>query len=91
MSVKYDQLKGIPIIREAGSSIKNNTGAWRTVRPDANLEKCTKCKLCWLYCPEAAITWQDGPRFDYTICKGCLICANECPAKAIEKTKEAQD
>jgi len=28
--------------------------------------------------------------FDYDYCKGCGICANECPKKAIEMVEESK-
>jgi 2-oxoacid:acceptor oxidoreductase delta subunit (pyruvate/2-ketoisovalerate family) len=50
------------------------------------LEKCTRCLLCVLFCPDGAIHWKPDKadiEFDYSFCKGCGICANECPTKAI--------
>ena len=33
------------------------TGGWRTgVRPEVDLSKCVNCLLCWLYCPDSAIS-----------------------------------
>jgi 2-oxoacid:acceptor oxidoreductase delta subunit (pyruvate/2-ketoisovalerate family) len=68
------------------------TGSWRTFRPDVNYSKCTHCTLCWIYCPDAAITRQedDSPKIDYDYCKGCGICANECPTKAITMKREEE-
>ncbi len=67
------------------------TGLWRTERPLIDSSKCVKCLLCWLYCPEGAITRgeDDSVEVDYEYCKGCGICANECPVKAIEMVPEA--
>lgn len=66
------------------------TGSWRTYRPEIDHSRCTKCTLCWIYCPDAAITRQDddSPKIDYDYCKGCGICANECPTKAILMKRE---
>jgi pyruvate ferredoxin oxidoreductase delta subunit len=46
--------------------------------------------LCEMYCPEAAIVKgeNDKPRIDLRFCKGCGICANECPQGAIEMQEE---
>ncbi|OYT62505.1 MAG: ferredoxin [Thermofilum sp. ex4484_15] len=66
------------------------TGKWRIFKPVINYSKCNNCGLCWLYCPEAAITL-DGknvPKIVYEYCKGCGICANECPVRAIDLIKE---
>jgi 2-oxoacid:acceptor oxidoreductase delta subunit (pyruvate/2-ketoisovalerate family) len=37
-----------------------------------------------MFCPEPAIIVKDGKfvSFDYDYCKGCGICAKECPEKA---------
>jgi 2-oxoacid:acceptor oxidoreductase delta subunit (pyruvate/2-ketoisovalerate family) len=50
-----------------------------------NKAKCTKCNLCWLYCPEGAIKLGADyvPDVELSRCKGCGICAKECPTKAI--------
>ncbi len=71
------------------SSLEYKTGDWRTFKPVRDESKCTKCLLCWVYCPEGAIKW-DGENLtiDYDYCKGCGICAQECPAKAIEMVVE---
>jgi pyruvate ferredoxin oxidoreductase delta subunit len=67
------------------------TGMWRIKRPVMDKTKCTNCLLCWLYCPEAAIKrHNDGTlSISYDFCKGCGICAEVCPAKAIVIVREA--
>jgi pyruvate ferredoxin oxidoreductase delta subunit len=88
--LQYKGIEGIPIIREPGSAAKINRGSWRLVRPVHNKEKCTKCKICYTYCPDAAITWSsEGPKFDLRACKGCMICMEECPTGAITQEKES--
>ncbi len=66
------------------------TGKWRTFRPVIDREKCIKCLLCWLYCPDAAIVRDENDNVfvNYDYCKGCGICAHECPRKAIKMVKE---
>ncbi len=68
------------------------TGSWRTFRPIVDYSKCTRCTLCWIYCPDAAISRRDddSPEIDYDYCKGCGICANECPVKAITMKREEE-
>lgn len=70
----------------------DKTGFWRTFRPEVDFSKCTQCTLCWIYCPDGAITRQenDYPKIDYAYCKGCGICANECPVKAIAMVREGE-
>ncbi|MBZ4655113.1 MAG: pyruvate ferredoxin oxidoreductase [Peptococcaceae bacterium] len=72
----------------AGVLVETNAG-WRTFRPVINGEKCTKCQRCWLLCPDGVIE-RGEPYFqiDYNFCKGCGLCAYECPVKAITMVKE---
>jgi pyruvate ferredoxin oxidoreductase delta subunit len=62
------------------------TGSWRTFVPVLDPDRCTKCLLCWVYCPEACISKDLDIDLDY--CKGCGICAEECPQDAIAMVKE---
>lgn len=62
------------------------TGSWRVFKPILNDEKCNKCQICWILCPEACITPEIQIDMDY--CKGCGVCAEECPRKAIVMEKE---
>jgi 2-oxoacid:acceptor oxidoreductase delta subunit (pyruvate/2-ketoisovalerate family) len=67
------------------------TAGWRTgFRPEAELTSCINCLLCWLYCPDSAITL-DGTTFtgfDQDVCKGCELCAEVCPTGAITMVAE---
>ena len=65
------------------------TGSWRIFMPVLDEEKCNKCLLCWIFCPEACISKDIVINYDY--CKGCGICAEECPRKAIVMVKEEKD
>ncbi|GAF72784.1 unnamed protein product, partial [marine sediment metagenome] len=78
--------KDIPIgglIVEPGNSDTYETGSWRTYKPIHDAEKCTSCLRCWILCPDSAIIVEDGKvvGIDYNHCKGCGICARECPDK----------
>lgn len=81
------------LMLEPGSAAKYKTGDWRTERPVWNAEKCTSCLLCWMFCPDSSILVEDGKvvGIDYDHCKGCGICAKECPTKvqAIDMHPEA--
>jgi 2-oxoacid:acceptor oxidoreductase delta subunit (pyruvate/2-ketoisovalerate family) len=70
-----------------GSSIKNKTGSWREFKPILDMNKCIKCMICYVSCPDGTI---DPETFgiDLDHCKGCGICARICPVKAIEMVSE---
>ena len=80
---KWNELTSGAVILEAGSSRKFKTGSWRAFRPVWVEEHCIQCMYCWLYCPDMSVTVEDGKMtgFDYEYCKGCGICALECPGK----------
>lgn len=82
------------IITEAGNAENYETGDWRIYRPVRDEGKCIHCLFCWVYCPDSAVLVEDGKvvGFDLKHCKGCGICAKECPPKvrAIEMVPEAR-
>ncbi|HDI31440.1 MAG: ferredoxin [Thermoprotei archaeon] len=78
----------VPVSKPKVGSL-GKTGVWRSLRPVINYSKCTNCKLCWLYCPEASILIEDERvTIDYEYCKGCGVCINVCPVKAISMVRE---
>lgn len=80
------------IITEAGSASSRQTGDWRTERPVLDKEKCVKCGLCWIHCPDAAIRLTEDGYYeaDLYYCKGCGICASICPVGAITMIEEEE-
>ncbi len=70
-----------PAAGEAGK-----TGDWRSQTPSVNPEKCSQkesCLLCWLFCPDGLVSRTFPIQINLEYCKGCGICAEECPRKAI--------
>ena len=69
-----------------GSSKFYKTGDWSAFKAVIDHDKCTKCTKCFFLCPDSAITMdKEGfPHVDFDYCKGCGICAEECPADCIE-------
>ena len=53
---------------------------------------CFNCDNCYAICPDNAVIKLAGPgeryEIDYDYCKGCGICAAECPCGAIEMVPE---
>jgi pyruvate ferredoxin oxidoreductase gamma subunit len=63
------------------NSLAGHTGAWSLDRP-VLLDGCTACAVCALFCPEGAISRDDGAMsIDFLYCKGCGICEVVCPVR----------
>ncbi|HOS96871.1 MAG TPA: 4Fe-4S binding protein [Deltaproteobacteria bacterium] len=88
--ITWQELETGAVVVEVGNSTQYETGSWRSERPVVEKEKCIKCMYCWLYCPEACIHQAEEGHFeaDLKYCKGCGICAAECPAKCITMISE---
>ena len=63
----------------------------------AESERCFSCGLCfdcgncYMYCPDNAVKKSKTSgiyEFDYDFCKGCGLCAKECPCHYIQMTLE---
>jgi len=88
--LKWQDLPPAMIVDKPGNTMEVETGTWRAIRPVLNKDKCIKCLICWVYCPDNAIERleDDYVEINYYYCKGCGICASECPTKAIEMVEE---
>jgi NADPH-dependent glutamate synthase beta subunit-like oxidoreductase/Pyruvate/2-oxoacid:ferredoxin oxidoreductase delta subunit len=56
-----------------------------------NCGVCNRCELCLIFCPDMAIHRRaDGEGFeiDLRYCKGCGLCAAECPRGAMAMSRE---
>lgn len=84
---------GTPTITAPANTPLRKTGSWRVFRPVVEAERCTRCRLCVVYCPDGAISLgpEDMPVVDYEVCKGCLICVEECPTHAVVAVREVRD
>lgn len=85
-------LKKMPLgarVCNPGSSEAILTGDWRSYTPILDSNKCINCLACWMYCPDNSVIVKDGVMegFKMSHCKGCGICAQVCPKKAITMTE----
>jgi 2-oxoacid:acceptor oxidoreductase delta subunit (pyruvate/2-ketoisovalerate family) len=55
-----------------------------------NCGVCNDCELCLIFCPDVAIQRgaDGGLAIDLSYCKGCGVCAAECPRGALVMTRE---
>jgi pyruvate ferredoxin oxidoreductase delta subunit len=90
--IDWQEIEPGGVITEPGNASCYHTGTWRSQRPVYHEEKCIRCWRCYITCPDAAI-YPDyanncmAYRYDY--CKGCGICAYECPKNAIDMVEES--
>ena len=78
------------IITDAGNASEYRTGDWKSQHTEFNYDKCIKCGQCYIFCPEGCIEpIGDGYyKANNYYCKGCGICAKECPANVITMIEE---
>jgi 2-oxoacid:acceptor oxidoreductase delta subunit (pyruvate/2-ketoisovalerate family) len=70
----------------------DETNALYEARRCLSCGNCFECDNCYGVCPDNAVI-KLGPgkrfQFDYDYCKGCGLCAAECPCGAIDMVAEA--
>jgi len=84
------------IVVKPSTTTINKTGSWRANRPKFLRDLCAACGICQRTCPEGIIYQIDntnaaGKKYfdcDLSYCKGCGLCAIECPFKAIIMERE---
>lgn len=92
-TVEYQEpLQSSPSVLNPGNAELRHTGSWRVERPVIDRSICTRCGLCFVECPDGAISLdaEGYPVIDYDHCKGCMICRHLCPLEAIEHKKETR-
>ena len=91
--IGWKDLKPGFVVTEPGSASTYKTGNWRSERPVRANERCTKCGICYIYCPEGCIEETEEGFFeaDLYYCKGCGICAHECPRGVITMEEEKEE
>jgi pyruvate ferredoxin oxidoreductase delta subunit len=79
------------VIVDAGNASEYRTGDWKSQHTEFDYMKCIKCGLCYIFCPEGCIEpLGDGYyKANNYYCKGCGICAKECPANVITMIEES--
>ena len=89
-NVKKDYQKILGSVQKSVKGEAGKTGSWSSKKPVIDFDKCIpvksgkfSCFNCWLYCPDAVVTRTIPPTIDLEYCKGCGICMEECPVKAI--------
>ena len=80
------------VVTAPGNAAEYKTGDWRTNKPIWDRDKCIKCGVCYVFCPEPAINEVEGGWFegDMYYCKGCGICARECITQSIKMVAEEE-
>jgi pyruvate ferredoxin oxidoreductase gamma subunit len=84
--------RAAPSIVMAGNAQQLHTGSWRVERPVVDFDRCTRCGLCFVACPDGSIALdhEGYPLIDYDHCKGCMICREVCPLEAIGAKQEVR-
>ncbi len=94
--MKKQEFKEMKPVLPAGTSERLKTGSWRVLTPSIDSSKCIKCFKCVNFCPENSIKYNPSAseggngrmEIDFEYCKGCGVCAQECPVKAITMNKK---
>ena len=98
LEVPYKELPMGILIPEAGNAEEYDTGSWTAFYAKFWPDRCIQCFICWIVCPDVSIMRESKPykkhqesvQVDYCHCKGCGICAAECPVDAIEMVEESK-
>ena len=99
-------IPAIPVGAPVKDPVTGESGGWRpgrnttfkkwatrTMRPVVDFEKCIKCTLCWLQCPDSVFDVTPDGFYDANLeaCCGCGVCEAVCPEKdCVTMVNEAQ-
>ena len=69
--------------RGQSRSLNFRRGTTKSMRPVVRFDLCTKCTLCWAFCPDGCFDPTKDGLYDvhYEYCTGCGKCAEVCPPK----------
>lgn len=92
VDLTWQELEIGAVVTSPGNASEYKTGDWRSLRPVWNRDRCVKCGICYIFCPDAAIneTTEGWFEADLYYCKGCGICAHECPTLSIKMVEEEE-
>ncbi len=78
------------IVVEPGNASQYETGGWRSEKPTYDFNRCIKCGICQIFCPEGCVEQNADGYFEANLfyCKGCGICARECWTQTITMVEE---
>lgn len=73
-----------------GTAAQYRSGDWRSQRPVWDNDRCIKCGICYIFCPDMAVRQREDGYFEANLfyCKGCGICYRECWTGAIHMEEE---
>ncbi len=79
----WEELPPGGVSDDFGATGRKDMGFWRGggQRPLIDLNMCVQCLHCWISCPDSCFILEEGKvaAINYEHCKGCGICAQECP------------
>ncbi len=84
----WDKKRPLSACLPGGLSAEKDAKISRNLRPILDTDLCIKCNNCWIFCPEQCIEREDVFVIHYDDCRGCGVCAQECPKDAIHMVRE---